>query len=228
MKNRIQIAAVAMGVVLVAFSSCRKNDVQKFTSDSDIEITAFVQQPEAEMNEKVVVFDDVNANFSIANEGISADYLVDETDLEITQGPGNGLNDQDRAGIRSKSFIACLRGLQLGERQTAAVKKALGVYADCREHAIRRARAIYAELQQAYKAKAHKLMELAKAGKISREQLAKGLHELRLNFNKELRAMQLKEKLDIALQNCYRKFLVSLKEILTEKQWAAFVACHKK
>lgn len=54
------------------------------------------------------------------------------------------------------------------------------------------------------------------------------MKDLRENFRKELRSKQIQEKLDEALKGCYKTFLGRLQNILNERQWKAFVACHRR
>lgn len=218
-------AAMVLGVVLAAFTACKKEDVQKYTTDYQADMTALVDQAVADMDNQAEPMDDGSGSLMMANDGIAPDFLVEGIDMDDDQGPGG---DTLRRHIRSHSFVACLRRLNLDSTQRLQVKRALAAYEDCRHDAIKRARALHAQLQAAYKAKVDRLVAAYKAGNITKEQFERAMKELRENFRKELRSKHIDEKLDAALKDCYGKFLGHLKNILTERQWKAFVECHRK
>jgi hypothetical protein len=185
------------------------------------------------MDIQVATSDNPEDGIALLNEGISADFLIEEGDMDNTvtsrgtTDPNTSNADQLRAYARNHSIVACLRKLELSDRQVAAVKKAMRAYEECKASAVHRARAIYAELKDRYQAKAEYLIKLYKSGRISKEKFEAAMKELRTSFHKELHSLQLKEKLDTAMKNCYYEFLKNLKSILTEKQWKALVECHR-
>lgn len=231
MKNSIFKVACLFALAMMAVVGCKKEQVKQFTDTYESEATALVDQTDNDVVYQTEAEDDGNGNISVIHEGIATDFLVISTDMDETEGPAGG-NDSGsnkyRQHIRSHSFVACLRKLNLSERQTAAVKKSIAAYEDCRHGAIARARAIHAELQKAFRAKAERLISAYKDGKLTKEQFEAAMKELRQNFAKEMRSKHIQEKLDVALKTCYRKFLDNLKNILTEDQWKAFVRCHKR
>ena len=228
MKNVIQKATLVLGVVLLAFTACKKQDMEKVVgSTTETDLIALVDQAGSDM--LIEEANDVTPDEGVAliDEGISADFLVVAADLDETEGP-NGLDDKQRNHVRSHSFIACLRKVELSERQQMAIKKALANYENCKESAVKRARAIHAKLVAAYKEKFERLQKAFRNGDLTEKEYKEAVHRLRMAFNKELRSLQLHEKLDAAFKNCYKEFLGNVKNILTEKQWAAFVECHKR
>jgi hypothetical protein len=226
MKNMSMKSVILFAVAMITMVACKKEDVQKAVDSYEVEMTALVDQTDNDAAYQTEPADDANGTMTAMNEGIAADFLVEGSDIDEVEGPAGV--DSARSHIRNHSFAACLRRLDLSERQREAIKKALGAYEDCRHLSIKRARAIHAEMQAANKAKAERLIAAYKAGNISKEKFEAAMKELRQNFAKELRSKQIQEKLDMALKNCYRKYLGNLKDILTEKQWAAFVRCHKR
>lgn len=226
MKNNIFKAALVLGVVLAAFSSCKKEQVQQVVDTYEQESAALADQAMADMDNQADPTDDGAGNLAMMNDGIAPDFLVMDTDIDEEEGPAGGIGD--RKVIRDHSFAACLRKLNLDTQQRIGVKRALHAYDDCRHTAIKRARAIHAEMQAAYKAKADRLIAAYRAGNISKERFEAAMKELRENFRKELRSKQIQEKLDESLKNCYKVFLGRLKNILNERQWKAFVACHRR
>ncbi len=229
MKNMIQKATVVLGVALIAFTACKKDNVQNIASQSDE--TILVTQAGVAMDNVGVYSDENSGNIYMDNEGIAADFQVEANDCDLLQAApglaGRG-DDSLRARIRNASFVKCLNDLNLSDGQKDSVKAALRGFVECKESAVKRAREIYNALQKEYKTKAEKLVALAKDGKITKEQLGKEMKALRFAFHRELRSKHLAEKLDDAMKNCLAKYFRQLHSILTERQWKAFVACHRK
>lgn len=227
MNKMIQKATVVLGVALIAFSACKKDNVQNIVTATDE--TALVAQAGADMDNVGVYSDNNNANIYMDNDGIAAEFLVEEVDGDlISAAAGGGADDSVRNRIREHSFIRCLHGLSLTDTQKLQIRMALRNYAGCKEAAVKRARAIYAELQKLYRAKAEKYLQAYKAGKITKDELETAMRDLRIAFKKELRAKHLDEKLDAAMKACFGEFVGKLHHILSEEQWKAFVKCHRR
>ncbi len=228
MKKNIVNLAMAIATVAIALVACKKAGVNPvITTDYEIEEIALQASNPVEADE--VTADEASGNFELENEGINPNYWVEASDWDLEQGPNGGADATaaKRKRIINKSFIYCLRKLDLSDRQVAAIRTLLGEYQDCKASAISRARAIYNNLLQPYKDKFKRLHAAYRAGKITEDQFRKATAELRIAFVKELRQTQLKEKLNTALQNCHRTMLGKLKNILTDKQWKAFINCVK-
>jgi|GEM_PF-543682 len=227
----LKISALVIGMMTLAITGCKKENVAKqettnTETTSDPDISALALQAEAVDNSMEAVYNQATEDFTMENEGIAADFLVDATDVDADEN-ATSANDAKRKHIKSNSFIFCLRKLDLHCDQKAKIKILLGEYKDCRESAIKRARAIYHELYAKYKTAAQEQEKLYRAGKITKDQLAERLERLRKAFQKDLAELKLKEKLDVALKTCYRKFLIQLKGTLGEKLWIQFVCCYK-
>jgi len=219
MKKIYFIPVIMLLLALMAFTACKKQN-ETATVSSEDEIIALADKAIADMDVQEVYSDNPDMGIYMKNEGIPADLLVDETDLDG--------KDTLRKHISDHSFIKCLRGLNLTESQMSEIKKDLRVYSDCKQTALQRAKAIYKELHEKYKAKYQRIYEAFKNGTISREKFKALVEELRIEFRRELRSLQLKEKLDDAFKKCFRVFLKELHSILTERQWKAFVECYKR
>jgi hypothetical protein len=231
MKNLIQKAALVLGVVLIAFTACKKQDLNEVVNATNDEATlvALVDQANNEMLTEDASTDAPEMGVARLDEGLAADYLVVASDFEDVQSPnGPDSMDDQRRHVKAHSFVACLRRLELSDRQKEAIKGNLAKYEDCKEAAIHRARAIHKKLVDQYQEKFMRLRKALDNGDITEEQFKEGVKKLRMAFNKELRSLQLGEKIDAAIKECYGKFLRNLKEILNERQWKAFVACHKR
>ena len=228
MKRNFKNAALAFGIMALAFIGCRKEQLNlnpALNTNSETEIQALAVQTETEDN--VILYDDVTNEMVAANEGISVDYLVNSDDLDENENL-SGRHSSGRDDIRNHSFMRCLRDLKLDSAQMRQLRIALKDYNDCNASAVHRARAIHAKLAAKYKDLAAEQAQLLKDGKITKAEFQQRIERIRKAFQKELRELQLKEKVNAALKDCHAKFLRQLNGILTERQWNAFVACYKK
>ena len=219
MKKFYRISVIMLLVAFTTFTACKKQN-DPTTVSPETEITAMAEQAIAGMDNQEVYSDKPDMGIYMKNEGIPPDFLVEETDLEG--------KDSVRQNIRDHSFIACLRGLNLTESQILAIKQDIRDYRDCKENALQRAKTIYRDLNEKYKAKYKRIYAAFQNGTISREKFKTLVAELQVEFRRELRNLHLKEKLDDIFRSCFRIFLKDLHSILTERQWNAFVECYKR
>ena len=218
MKKNPLVLIMLLGA-LIAFTACSKQNETSSVSPED-EIIALADKAITGMDAQEVYSDNPDMGIYMKNDGIPADFLVEETDIEG--------KDTVRANIREKSFLACLRGLNLTETQVSEIKRDIKSYRECKENAVQRAKAIYRDLHEKYKAKYKRIYAAFLDGTISREKFKTLVEELRIEFRRELHSLQLKEKLHDAFKKCFRIFLEDLHSILTERQWNAFVDCYKR
>ena len=229
MKRNFKNAALAIGIMALAFIGCRKEKMILNPSLNDVsesDIQALVAQTESESESLEITYNEVTGEMYAANEGIAADYLVTEENFDVNPTP-TGSNSSENE-VEDHSFIRCLKDLKLDEDQIKKIRIALGEYKDCKASAIKRARAIHEKLEAKYKELAEEQLKLLRAGKITKKEYEQRIARLRYAFQKELRELQLEEKLHEALKDCYSKFLRQLHGILTERQWKAFLNCYKK
>jgi len=219
MKKVYYLSCIFLFAAFATFSGCKKQNEITTVSPED-EIIALADKAITGMDTQEVYFDNPDIGIYMMNDGIPFDFLVEETDLEG--------KDTLRQKIRDHSFIACLRGLNLTETQVSEIKQDIKVYRKCKENAVQRAKEIYRELHQKYKIKYNRIYESFKNGTISKEKFKTLIAELKIEFRRELKSLQLKEKLHEAFKNCIRIFLKDLYGILTERQWNAFVECYKR
>lgn len=230
MKRNFKKAALAFGVIAIAFIGCRKEQMivnPALNNANETDIQTLAVQTETENDALEVMYDETTNEMVATNEGIAFDYLVSVEDFDADLSPA-GPHSSSTSDVRSHSFIRCLKDLKLDSAQVKKIRAALKDYNDCKASAIHRARAIHAILMAKYKDLAAEQAKLLKDGKITKAEYHARMERLRHAFQKELRELQLKEKLNEALKDCHTKFLRQLNGILTERQWKAFVACHKK
>lgn len=230
MKKNLKIIALAIGIMVVGITGCKKEAMETLVSDTDLsssEIQALAVQSENQGNEVEITYDEVTAIMAAVNEGIAPDYLVLSEDLDADENSSSP-SVQSRSSIRNNSFIRCIRGVKPDSTQARQIKAALKDYDDCKSSAIKRARTIHSQLQAKYKGLAEDQRKLLKDSTITRQQYKERIERLRFAFQKELKDLHLKEKLGDALKACHEKFLRKLNGILSERQWKAFIACAKK
>jgi hypothetical protein len=208
-------------VTLIAILACNKtNQPQQAQPSYNTDINAIADQSVSDMDTLEVYADNPDSGIYMLNYGIGPNFLIDETDL--------GETDSLRTYIRDHSIIPCLKGLSLTESQKTSVKKELQNYKNCKEDAVKRAKAIYHDLHIKYKLQYTRLYEALQNGSITREEFKTQLAKLRAEFKKEFHSLFLKEKLNEAFRTCFREFLGGIHSILTDRQWNAFVACCKR
>lgn len=211
----LKFALVLAG--LVAFSSCKKevvepllNQSETFTTPQD-EVSQISQDVNTEYLSVEMLGGTENEAFFVTNEGLTSIYLLEAGSFDATE------------RSRPNAFIGCLKAQKLNERQIAAVRKALSAYEDCKAASVKRHRAAYAELHKKMEAARKDLISKLRNNEISKEEFQKAMRALQARFQnavKEIKANNAK-----ALKDCFEKFLSSLKEILTEDQWKAFIKC---
>lgn len=233
MKKTLKISAMVIGMMAFALTGCKKDklveqnatsqEVLTETENIDI-IAAQAEQDDTNLESQ---YDEAAESIYMDNEGVANNFAVESDDIDADENSSDS-KVKARKKIRANSFIACLRKLDLTDRQVKGIKMTLKDYQECKSSAVQRARAIYKKILVTYQAKAKEQIRLYKAGKITKKELNERIMRIRFAFNKELRDAKLKEKLHTAFKTCYIKMLRGVKSKLNDKQWRAFVACQKK
>jgi len=220
MKILSNITVLIMLFMIIVMAGCKKENAPADTTGTDALIETMAGQALVEMENKEVYAGNAETAIYMDDDGISPAFLANESDLTGKDGT--------RQNIRKHSFIKCLRGLSLYGTQAVEVKTALRTYAACNDKAVKRAKAIYRELQAVYKQKYNRIYQAFVSGTITEREFKKQVEALRIAFKRELRSLHLKDKLDEAFAKCLRGFFGELKSVLTEKQWHAFTECYRK
>ncbi len=232
MKKTLKTTALVIGMITFAITGCKKESA-KLSTDENTEATnnanieALLSQSEQDNDALEAIYNEASDDISIENDGIAADYAVEPQDVDADESSMDA-SVKERAKLRRKSFIFCLRKVELENDQIRKIKHAIENYRDCRASSTKRARAIYAELYHKYKGLAQEQTRLFKAGKITKDEYAAIINRIKHAFSKELRELKLKEKLHEAFKKCYRILLHDLKGVLSERQWKDFVSCYKR
>ena len=229
MKNHMIKIATLAAALIVSTTACKKEVAQNALNaeqDTEVQIEKLSEVANADIYYGDVMADETTQSFGMETEGIHSNFLVDETDLEESQGPAGGGEDlAKRKRIVNKSFIYCLRKQELDKDQIIKIKSLLSNYNDCKYSAVQRARAIYNKILGEYQAKFKRYLAAYNAGKITKDEFKRAVLELRKGFAKELRGLQLKGKLHIAFKNCYIKMLRELHGVISPRQWHNLKEC---
>ena len=229
MKNLFRLTLGTAVLAGMMFTSCKKEKVEEVIDNTEVELAALETQTGNDITEDDVIVDENTEEIYIEGEGMSADWLVEEEDMDDVQGPAGGNDPKSiRAFVKKRSFIRCLNGLNLDKDQKKKIRFAIGEYKNCRKTSVTRARAIYNKIKAGYIARYKELLKQFKNGKITRKEYIEGTLKIRKAFINEVRVAQLKEKLHTAIRKCYISFLRDLHGVMTQKQWTAFVKCHRK
>jgi len=207
-------------ILMIGLTACKKSGTNGDQQAADPMIIALADQALSEMDNQEAYAGTPETGICMDNGGISPAFLADDSDLSG--------DDAMRPEIRKHSFIRCLKTLQMSETQIGQVKSLLRDYKVCNAEAVKRAMAIYRELHATYKEKYYRIWQAFQAGTITEREFKKRAEELRIAFKRELRSLQLKEKLGIAFARCFKDFLGDLKPVLTERQWNAFTQCIRR
>jgi len=222
MKNTFKLS-IAFIALLVFVASCSKEDKAiSSVSPSSTELVLpevdqlGVQADEAFINTEINGGTETE-DFAITNDGIPDQYMVTaSTADEITSTKRDG---------NARRMRACLSELELSGEQIAKIRRVFGNYEDCNKSIIHRHREVMKHLTDSMNVRLRYLVAALKNGRITREQFEVKVKELRSSFNTHRIAIA--EKSRAALKECYTRMLRGLNQILTERQWKAFVICYK-
>jgi predicted RNA-binding protein with RPS1 domain len=202
-------------VMMIAVTGCKKETTNVADDSAKYDAQLVIDDADVSYNEAVVSEGGEDMEFSSVNEGLPEAYTLIETDM-------------DDAGFKrggDKRYFACLKKLNLTDTQIVQIRKALRAYEECKAMDIKRHREAYAKLVLRVESSRKELVAKLRAGKITKEQFEKEMKALRADFEQSLR--YIKASFAKTLKGCYEKFMRATKEILTERQWKAFVDCYR-
>jgi len=215
--------AFAAGLIF-ALAGCQKDQSIDQNISGDDQIGLLVEQSWNRMASEDLFPENPSFGIEMLNEGIAADFLLDETYLDEMPDPAND-NPANWYYIRDHSFLHCLSGLQLSDEQISTIRGTMQGYEACKENAVQCARAVYRELRMEYQQTFHRLVSAYRNGTLTEREFRRKVAELRTEFRHELRRLHLREKLDQAFKRCLREFMETLHGVLTDRQWRSFVEC---
>ncbi len=215
MKKQLIYTGIAIiAFFAVAITGCKKETT---TTDTSAQYDALVMVDAADNSYNAVNVNEGSetTEFYAENEGMPEVYTLTETDM-------------DDAGFKrglEKRFFTCLKKLDLTDTQAKQIRKALRGFEECKAGDIKAHREAYAKLLLRIENLRKEYLAQLKNGKITKAQFAAKMKDLRADFESNLK--KIKEMYAKSLRVCHEKFMRALKEILTDRQWKAFVDCYK-
>lgn len=227
MRLHLLSSFVLFASFLLVMTSCQKDQTLDSSISGDDQINALVDQSWDKMASEDLFPENPSLGIEMLNEGISSDFLLEDSHLDDAPPPGSG-DPATWYAIRNHSLIQCLRGLQLSEEQISIARMGLRSYEACKKDAVQRARSIYRELRATYHQRFLRLINAYRNGTLTKSEFKDRVHELRADFRTELLQLHLNERLDQAFKQCLREFMRELHGTLTERQWNSFVECYRE
>jgi hypothetical protein len=217
MKNikAIYTGLVLSAIMIFAATGCKKEAVT--VVDNSAQYTAEALINDADVNYNNVLFTEgtETTEYSAENEGMPEVYTLVETDM-------------DDAGFKrglEKRFFTCLKKLDLTDSQAHMLRRSLRAYEECKAADIKAHREAYAKLLAKTEGLRKEYAAQLKNQKITKAQYEAKMKALKQEFESGMK--YIKSSFAKRLNACYDKFVRAMKEILTERQWKAFVECYK-
>ena len=217
MKNKLMKTAFAFCAIL-AFTiiGCKKNEnIVTPSSTPTVEAQVLIDEADVAYNEVQVSGGSETEEFSSPNEGLPEVYTFIETDM-------------DDAGFKrgiERKFFMCLKKLELGDTPVIKLRRALRAYEVCKAGDIKKHREAYVSLQTRTENVRKEYLAQLKNGKITKAQFEAKMKDLRALYEKSLK--EIKVRYAKTLKACYDRFMKGVREILTDRQWKAFMECYR-
>lgn len=199
----------------LTITGCNKEDKTVTEDNSMYEAQVLIDDVDNAYNQDNITEGDESTEFSASNEGLPEAYTIIETDMDDA--------GYKRANV--KRLFVCLKKLDLSDTQVARIRKIVRAFELCKAYDIKMHREAYAKLVQRIEVQRKEYLAQLNNGKITKAQFIAKMKDLRADFEKSLRAI--KASYAKNLKMCYDKFVRGLKEILTDRQWKAFVDCYR-
>ncbi len=218
MNKKLMNSALALCAILtLTIIGCKKSEniVTPAATEPTIEAQVLIDDADVAYNDVEITGGSETEQFSTPNEGLIEEYTFVETDM-------------DDAGFKrgvDKKFFACLKKLDHLDSQVSKLRHALKAYENCKIHDVLKHREAYKALHERTENLRKEYLAQLKNGKITKAQFEAKMKELRTKYENSLK--EIKQTHAKNFNACYHKFMRAIKEILTEKQWKAFVHCYR-
>jgi hypothetical protein len=217
MKNikAIYTGLALSAIMIFAATGCKKEAVTVVDDSTQYTAEALINDADLNYNNATFIEGTETTEYSAENEGMPEVYTLIETDM-------------DDAGFKrglEKRFFTCLKKLDLTDSQAIRLRKSLRAYEECKAADIKAHREAYAKLLAKTEGLRKEYAAQLKNKKITKAEYEAKMKALKQEFEKGLK--YIKTTFAKRLNACYDKFVRAMKEILTERQWKAFVACYK-
>lgn len=209
MKNKLVPISAWIISLLLVLASCSKENIEDQPAEDAMtvdEIVAFAHQ-EYLITEEAET--DLYEAFPTNSDGLVDFYTATLTDFDSRPAENR--------------LLRCLSGLSLEEEQNRPVRRALKAHEQRNERIIAQHRQAYRKMNARVNQARENLLLQFENGEIDRPELARQLKQLRLQYQNALR--ELKASNAEAFSRSFRMLMTNLKEVLNDRQWAAFTAC---
>jgi hypothetical protein len=213
-RNLIYTGLALVSFALLMVTGCKKETTAVDTS-AQYDAQLLISDADNAYNNTNVTEGTETTEFYAENEGLPEMYTITEEDM-------------DSAGFKrtkEKRFFTCLKKLDLTDTQTKRIRMSVRAFEECKSADIRAHREAYAKLLTRIENLRKEYAAQLKNGKITKAQFEAKMKELRSDFETSLKVI--KASYAKRLNACYEKFMRALKEVLTERQWKAFVDCYR-
>lgn len=217
MKNikAIYTGLALSAIMIFAATGCKKEAATVVDDSAQYTSEALINDADVNYNSVQFTEGTETTAYSAENEGLPEVYTLVETDM-------------DDAGYKrgvEKRYFTCLKKLDLNDSQAHMLRRSLRAFEECKAADIKAHREAYAKLLARVEgARKEYIAQLANK-KITRAEFEAKMKALRQDFESSLK--YIKQSFAKRLNACYDKFVRAMKEILTERQWKAFVSCYR-
>jgi hypothetical protein len=217
MKNlrKIYTGLALSAIMIFAGTGCKKEAATVVDNSAQYTSEALINDADVDYNNVVFTEGTENTEYSAENEGLPEVYTLVETDM-------------DDAGFKrgiEKRFFTCLKKLNLTDSQAMRLRKALRAFEECKAADIKAHREAYAKLVKRVEGQRKEYLAQLANKKITKAEFEAKMKALRQDFESSLK--YIKASFAKRLNACYDKYVRAMKEILTERQWKAFVDCYR-
>ena len=217
MKNikAIYTGLALSAIMIFAATGCKKEAATLVDNSAQYTAEALINDADVNYNNAVFTEGTATSEYSADNDGMPEVYTLVETDM-------------DDAGFKrglEKRFFTCLKKLDLTDSQAHMLRRSLRAYEECKAADIKAHREAYAKLLARVEGQRKEYAAQLANNKITKAEFEAKMKALRQDFESSLK--YIKTSFAKRLNACYDKFVRAMKEILTERQWKAFVDCYK-
>lgn len=213
-RNLIYTGLALVSFALLMVTGCKK-ETTAVDNSAQYDAQLLISDADNAYNSSNVIEGSETTEFYAENEGLPEMYTITEEDM-------------DSAGFKrstEKRFFVCLKKLDLTDSQAKKIRLHVRAFEECKSADIKAHREAYAKLLTRIENLRKEYLAQLKNGKITKAQFEAKMKELRSDFETSLKVI--KASYAKRLNACYEKFMRALKEILTERQWKAFVDCYR-
>jgi hypothetical protein len=231
--KKINYIALGFLSLSIAFASCKKEKETEdlfSTTETASNETAVLDAVESDFFDIISqphwIDADIEQEPSLINDGISCATDLENPDANESMSGANGRTDAKPCNIVNCNHL--FASLRLSDAQKLRLRRSWNAYNDCVNSSRRRLAALHQQIMNEYQMEYKKLERSYRAGKITKEEFARSIQKLRMQYQHKIKSLKERELLCKAITNCYRQYLENVKSILTPEQWNRYFQCVRK